>query len=87
MATAALRASDADGLARTEDWAPGVDIVPPAISTRRSAPSSDISAILEKASAGDVPSETEIARLFQARDIDFTRICKTADSFAPRNQR
>ena len=81
MATAALRASDADGLARTEDWAPGVDIVPPAISTRRSAPSSDISAILEKASAGDVPSETEIARLFQARDIDFTRICKTADSF------
>ena len=80
MATAALRASDADGLARTEDWAPGVDTVPPAISTRRSAPSSDISAILEKASAGDVPSETEIARLFQARDIDFTRICKTADS-------
>lgn len=80
MATAALRASDADGLARTEDWAPGVDTVPPAISTRRSAPSSDISAILEKASAGDVPSETEIARLFQARDINFTRICKTADS-------
>jgi FO synthase len=80
MATAALRASDADGLARTEDWAPGVDIEPPAISARRSRPSSDISTILKKASVGDVPNETEIARLFQARDIDFAEICETADS-------
>ena len=80
MATAALRASDADGLARTEDWAPGVDIKPPVISTRRSRPSSNINTILEKALIGDVLDELEITRLFQARDIDFTRICEAADS-------
>jgi FO synthase len=80
MATAALRASDSGGLARTEDWAPGVDIEPPTISTLRSCPSSDISTILEKTSVGYVPNETEIARLFHARDIDFATICETADS-------
>ena len=80
MATAALRASDADGLARMENWAPGVDIEPPSISVHRSHPSNDIDTILKKASAGDVPNETEIARLFQARDIDFAKICETANS-------
>jgi FO synthase len=80
MATATFRASDADGLARTEDWAPGVDIKPSTISIHRSHTSSDISAILEKASVGEVPNEIEIARLFQARDIDFAKVCDTADS-------
>lgn len=80
MATATLRASDAGGLARTEDWAPGVDTASPAISTLRSRPSPGISTILEKAALGDVPNETEIARLFQARDIDFVELCETANT-------
>ena len=80
MAKAAIRASDADGLARTEDWAPGVDIKPPAISIHRSHPSNDISTILEQVSVGDVPNEIEITRLFQARDIDFAKVCETANS-------
>ena len=80
MAKAAIRASDADGLARTEDWAPGVDIKPPAILIHRSHPSNDISTILEQVSVGDVPNEIEITRLFQARDIDFAKVCETANS-------
>ncbi|MGB0576894.1 MAG: 5-amino-6-(D-ribitylamino)uracil--L-tyrosine 4-hydroxyphenyl transferase CofH [Alphaproteobacteria bacterium] len=79
VVTAAMRASDTDGLARIEDWAPGVNIAPPATSVRRSQPSSDISFILNRASDGEVPNETEITRLFQARDIDFATICATAN--------
>ncbi|MEE2655448.1 MAG: 5-amino-6-(D-ribitylamino)uracil--L-tyrosine 4-hydroxyphenyl transferase CofH [Pseudomonadota bacterium] len=80
METAAIRASDADGMARTESWAPGIDIKPPAISTRRSSLSPDINTILRRFSGGGVPNETDITRLFEARDIDFTEICKTADA-------
>ena len=80
LATAAIRASDADGLARTENWSPGINTRPPTISTRRSSLTPDIRLILEKFSRGDVPNEPDIARLFQARDIDFTEVCRTADA-------
>ena len=79
MGTAAICASDADGLARTENWSPGTNTMPPAISTHRSSLTPDISLILEKFSEGVVPSEPDIARLFQARDFDFTEICRTAN--------
>lgn len=80
MTIAVLRASDADGLARTENWAPGVDIEPPTMIALRSSPSNDISRILRNVSETNTPNAAEIARLFQARDIDFAEICKTADS-------
>ncbi len=80
MATAAIRFSDAEGLARPEDWAPGLDLSPPAMMSQRSQPSLDIQNILGMAVDGNSPTETEITRLFAARDRDFDIICETADT-------
>ncbi len=79
MAIAAMRKSDSEGLARTEDWAPGLDVMPPAITLHRQRPSKDVGNILEKVSAGAALDIAEIERLFSARDVDFDAVCSTAD--------
>ena len=80
MATAAIRFSDAEGLARPEDWSPGLKIDTPELASRRTQPSPDIQRILERVTDSGTPDEAEIARLFEARDSDFNIVCETADA-------
>jgi len=75
-----LRASDAEGFAREDDWQTGAATVPPRL--RHSVPgpaSAAFAAILDRVSGGREPSETEIETLFAARGADFDAICRRAD--------
>jgi FO synthase len=79
-----LRAVDADGLPRTDDWSPGDDAPPPAADLSAiSAPprkvSDDVAAILQRAHSGSTLSEAEVVRLFQARGDDFSAVVQAAD--------
>ena len=80
IAARALSKCDADGLARTENWAPGKNAHSPVFKSKRKTATQDIKNILEKTSAGHALSENDICRLFEARDIDFDYVCKTADN-------
>ena len=80
METAILQASDADGLARTEDWSPGTALalpVPESISLP--APRGELLRTLSKAEDGENLSEAEIVSLFQARGPAFEAVCQAAD--------
>ena len=74
-----LRSSDAEGLARDDDWAPGTLVVPrmPAIHARSVDPAVDD--IVERALAGDRLDAPDIVRLFAARDADYRRVVTAAD--------
>jgi len=75
-----LRASDAEGLAREDDWQTGAITAPPRHSSAASpAACQTLAAILDRASAGEDMGETEIVRLFAARGNDFDLICQRAD--------
>ncbi|HEY1862336.1 MAG TPA: 5-amino-6-(D-ribitylamino)uracil--L-tyrosine 4-hydroxyphenyl transferase CofH, partial [Roseiarcus sp.] len=79
IATQVRRLSDAEGLARDDNWAPGTKVVPrmPAVH----APSIDpaIERIIERTQAGARLDEPEIVRLFAARDADYRRVVSAAD--------
>src|SRR5271155_2125054 len=79
IATQVLRSSDAEGLARDDDWAPGTIAVPrtPAIHGRSVDPA--IERILERALAGARLDAPDIVRLFAARDADYRRVVTAAD--------
>jgi len=79
MATAMRHRTVADGFARTDDWTPGVPGEPPETTAYRTRPSEDIVAILHRASGGARLEESDIVRLFSARDADFDLVCDTAD--------
>jgi FO synthase len=91
MATAVVRAIDAAGFARTEEWSPGDSHVQPPADSLPRPPSSgsgtrtgDVTAILERARAGETLSEADIARLFEARGDDFHAVCEAADNLRRR---
>jgi FO synthase len=73
------RLSDAEGLARDDDWAPGTKVPPraPAIHARSVDPA--IENIIERALAGDRLDAPEIVCLFAARDADYRRVVTAAD--------
>jgi FO synthase len=83
---AVLRAIDAEGLARTDDWVPGADIPPPLTdsalrarsSLSRTAGEGTVASILDRTRAGQRPREAEIVRLFQARGAAFDAVCRAA---------
>ena len=79
IATQARHLSDAEGLARDDNWAPGTKVAPriPAIHARSVDPA--IERITERAQAGARLDEPEIVRLFAARDIDYQRVVAAAD--------
>jgi FO synthase len=79
IATQARRMSDAEGLARDDDWAPGARAAPrmPAIHARSVDPA--IERIIERAHAGARLDASEIVRLFAARDADYRRVVAVAD--------
>ncbi len=81
IATQIVRAIDADGFARADDWSPGLLITP--ATQRRTFPapalSSELRDIVAKARAGAVLAENEIVRLFRSRDDEFHFVCEEAD--------
>jgi len=79
VATQVRRLSDAEGLARDDDWAPGTRVAPrmPAIHARSVDPA--IERIIERAHAGARLDPLDIVRLFAARDADYRRVVTAAD--------
>ncbi|HEY4388830.1 MAG TPA: 5-amino-6-(D-ribitylamino)uracil--L-tyrosine 4-hydroxyphenyl transferase CofH [Ktedonobacteraceae bacterium] len=89
LLTPLLHASDADGFARVDPWSPGanVSILDTELALVTATPkkiSSVIQQLIEKASAGEDLTESEVVHLFQARGDDFTAICQAADALRKR---
>jgi FO synthase len=80
VAAKVRRASDADGLARDDDWAPGLTTIPQQPRARLDRVDPAIERILDRAVEGKRLDESEIVRLFAARDIDYDRVTQTADA-------
>ena len=76
-----LRASDAQGFARSDAWSPGQSDVPATAIPRRpnSAAAPSLEQILARAESGEGLSEADIVRLFAARGGDFDHVCAAAD--------
>src|SRR5271170_7858249 len=79
VATRVRHLSDAEGLARDDDWAPGTKVVPrtPAVQARSVDPA--IERIVERAQSGARLDAPEIVRLFSARDADYRGVIAAAD--------
>jgi FO synthase len=79
IATQTRHLSDAEGLARDDNWAPGTKVAPrmPAIHARSVDPA--LERIIERAQTGARLDAPEIVRLFAARDIDCQRVVAAAD--------
>mgnify|MGYP003323849951 FL=1 len=81
-----LQAIDGQGFARMEDWAAGAIGEPPegelarVTKLPRSSASSDLSLILNRATASEMLTEEEIIRLFKSRGDDFSYVCQAADT-------
>lgn len=93
MATAVIRAIDADGFARNDAWSPGDaetappdEYLPQKLEAGRPHDTSTVGVgeILEQILAGIEPGEGEIARLFQARGDDYHLVCEAADRLRTR---
>jgi FO synthase len=80
IATRVRKASDADGLARDDDWAPGLATIPRQPPSRLTKVDPAIERILDRAVEGKRLDEADIVRLFAARDIDYERVIQTADA-------
>jgi FO synthase len=82
--TPLLRLRDSAGFAREDGWSPGADAPLPTAQVARmrssaNALSPTVARILDRAVAGEVLSEPEIVRLFEAQGIDFAAVCRAAD--------
>jgi FO synthase len=78
-ATRVRRAIDADGWARDDDWAPGLTTLPRQPAPLLSQVDPALEAVIAKAMGGRRLDETEIVRLFGARDLDYQRLLTAAD--------
>jgi FO synthase len=74
------RAMDADGWARDDRWAPGLTETPRLKPIYLATAEPSLDAAIDKAQAGGRLNETEIARLFAARDGTFARVIAAADA-------
>ena len=72
-----LRASDADGLAREDDWCAGAGAPPPKL--RHTAPSA-LGSLTARARRGLALDEADIVALFGARGPAVSEICQEADA-------
>jgi len=81
IATQIVRAIDAEGFARADDWSPGLLTAPPAQCRISPTPavSGELRAIVAKAREGSVLAENEIVRLFRSRGDEFEFVCAQAD--------
>ena len=79
LQTAVLRASDSEGLARTDAWTPGSDTVPVSMPAIGPLPGF-LSPIIDRAFAGKELSEQQLISLFGARGASFDEVCAAADA-------
>jgi len=83
IAPKVLRAVDAEGFAREDDWTPGsLAPLPPAREQGRA--DRRLDALLAQAVAGSRLSEREVTMLFSARGGDVDAICSAADGLRAR---
>jgi len=75
-----LRHADSTGFARPDDWVTGTNTPPPRAPKSCARHASELSTILDRATAGAELSEDDIVRLFAARGPDFDLVCRTADN-------
>ncbi len=85
LAPRVLRATDAQGFARTDDWSPG-QLTPAPIAVRATAArsSAQIERILAAAFEGATLDQPQIVRLFEARGPQFDAVCAAADELCKR---
>jgi FO synthase len=79
IATRARCLSDAEGLARDDNWAPGTRVTPRMPAIHASSVDPAIEHIIERARAGNRLDTPEIVRLFAARDADYRRVVTAGD--------
>ena len=79
IATQARRLSDAEGLARDDNWAPGTKVVPRMSAVHARSADPTVERIIERAQGGARLDAPEIERLFAARDADYRRVVTAAD--------
>ena len=79
IATQVRRLSDAEGLAREDDWAPGIVSAPPKAVIHARSVDPAIEEIVERAKDGKSLDVSDIVRLFAARDADLERVLTAAD--------
>jgi FO synthase len=83
LAPKVLRAVDADGFVREEDWIPG-SLAPLPVAARQPRVNVGIDGLLSRATAGSRLSESEVTTLFKVRAGDVDAICLAADSLRSR---
>jgi FO synthase len=79
VATRVRRLSDAEGLARDDDWAPGNTEPPRAPRPMLSEVDAGLARLVERATAGERMDTGAIERLFAARDADYAHVTSAAD--------
>ncbi|MBT3331372.1 MAG: 7,8-didemethyl-8-hydroxy-5-deazariboflavin synthase CofG, partial [Rhodospirillaceae bacterium] len=77
---AVLHRVDAAGLARTDTWAPGIDMAPPVAISTASPHVPELDKLLARATDGEDLNEDEITRLFDARGGEVATVLQAADS-------
>ncbi|MDQ2805090.1 MAG: 5-amino-6-(D-ribitylamino)uracil--L-tyrosine 4-hydroxyphenyl transferase CofH, partial [Pseudomonadota bacterium] len=84
IATSVRRATDSEGWARDERWAPGLTAPPPRSPLRLRSADPLVAETATKAATGERLSEPEIVRLFSARDADYQHVLSAADALRRR---
>jgi len=79
IATALLRASDAAGFARGDDWSPGALTLPRLAAPLLNAADAGLAALVERAAQGERLDAPAIETLFAARDADQAHVMAAAD--------
>ena len=79
IATRVRQSADSEGLARDDDWAPGLTFAPKPRAVLLDRVDPEVESLLAKATAGKRLDEAGIMRLFAARDIDYDRVIAAAD--------
>jgi FO synthase len=79
LATSVLRAVDADGFAREDNWTPGSRESLPVSATQQTRVDLGLDALLRNATAGERLREADVTLLFKARGGEVDTICAAAD--------
>ncbi len=79
IATALLRASDAAGFARGDDWSPGALTLPRLAAPLLNAADAGLAGLVERAAQGERLDTSAIETLFAARDADQAHVMAAAD--------
>jgi FO synthase len=79
LATSVLRAVDADGFAREDNWTPGSREFLPVSATQQTRVDHGLDVLLRNATAGERLREADVTLLFKARGGEVDTICAAAD--------